>query len=124
LDLPNITNIELNNENKIHVDFILPKTNDCTIEFELFEKYTNETEYLPNSIKYTYEKNEIKQSLNEDRFEFDKPIILKHKIEYQVKALVKKQCLDHTMSRETPFKRYFIQVNFAFTGIHFKSFII
>ena len=111
--MPEITSIELNEKNNIRVDFVLPKTNDCIIEFELLEKYKDKDEYLPNSIKYTYKK----KSLEHDHFEFDNPIILKHNIEYQVKAVIKKNCSHELKSREALFKPYHYELNHAIPGI-------
>ena len=57
--------------NKLQVDFILPKTNDCIIEFELLEKDSDKKEYLTNRLKYKYAKEKSKSSLNEDQLIYD-----------------------------------------------------
>lgn len=88
------------------------------IEFELLEKYREKDEYLPNSIKYTYKKEKNEESLEQDHFEFDSPIILKPNIEYQVKAVIKKNCLDELKSREAPFKPYHYELNHAIPGMN------
>ena len=99
--------------NKLQVDFILPRTNDCIIEFELLEKDPDKKEYSPNSVKYKYAKEKSKLSLNEDQFIFDNPISSKYKLEYKVKAKIIKQCLNEIMTREITFEQKFI-VPYAF----------
>ena len=115
LDLPELKNLEIIS-NKIQVDFILPKTNDCIIEFQLFENSPDKNENLANSVTYKYKKDETKASLNEDQFIFDKPISSKYKLEYKVKAKIIKQCLDEEMSREIIFEQNYIV---PFPGIFF-----
>ena len=108
----------MNEKNKIRVDFVLPKTNECMIEFELLEKFTHKNEYLPNSIKYAYEKDKIKESLEQDHFEFDNQIILKPNIEYQVKAVIKKNCLNDLKTREASLKPYHYELNRVIPGMN------
>ena len=118
LDLPDLKKLELVSD-KFKIDFILPKTNDCIIEFELLEKDPDKKEYSPNSVKYKYIKNLSKQNLNKDQFIFDKIISLKNNnAEYEVKAKISKKCL-YEMSEEIIFdKTYKLPLNLSSPNIN------
>lgn len=87
IDLPGIRRLVETSQNRLRLEFTLPKTEYCTITFVLMEKDGRSFTYFEEAV---YKRLEQQPNVFTDSITFTKSISSKYGVQYKVKAAIVK----------------------------------